>query len=142
MARSDLRNVIVVGLAMFAIYFGAGNLIFPPHIGVTSGANWVAGLFGLLITGITLPILAVIAVGNAGGFHQISRPIAPWFYVLFNIIMMYSIGLLVTIPRTGAMAYESGTRIVLGPSTARRSRSARSSSTSSSPGSSPSTAAP
>lgn len=54
----------------------------------------------------------MIAVGNAGGFHHISRPIARWFYILFNIVLMYSIALLVTIPRTGAMSYEAGTRIL------------------------------
>ncbi len=114
MSRKDVQVAVVVGLAMFSIYFGAGNLIFPPHIGLLSGENWVIGLLGLITTGIALPILAVIAVGNAGGFHHLSRPIAPWFYVLFNVVLMYSIGLLVTIPRTGAMAYESGTRILLG----------------------------
>lgn len=112
MSGKDIRNAIIVGLAMFSIYFGAGNLIFPPHIGLLSGENWVMGLVGLIITGIALPILAVVAVSNAGGFHHISRPVARWFYFLFNIVMMYSIGLLITIPRTGAMAYESGTRIL------------------------------
>lgn len=105
------RGVIIIGFAIFAIYFGAGNLIFPPFIGSQAGDQWPAALLGMTLTGIALPILAVVAVGRAGGsFALLSRPIARWFHHAYNLIVMIGVGLLITIPRTGAVAYETGVR--------------------------------
>lgn len=65
----------------------------------------------MTLTGIALPILAVVAVARAGGtFKLLSRPIARWFHHLFNLLVMIGVGLLITIPRTGAVAYETGVR--------------------------------
>lgn len=105
------RGILVIGFAIFAIYFGAGNLIFPPYIGAQAGDRWPMALLGMTITGIALPILAVVAVGRAGGtFAKLSRPIARWFHHLYNVIVMIGVGALITIPRTGAVAYETGVR--------------------------------
>lgn len=112
--RNWLRDAVVVGFAMFAIYFGAGNLIFPPFIGFETGTNWISGLAGLVMTGIALPILAVAAVANAGGtFKDLTRPITPWFYQVYNILVMIGVGMLITIPRTAAVAYETGFSVIL-----------------------------
>lgn len=112
--KRQFRDILVVGFAMFAIYFGAGNLIFPPFIGATSGIHWLSGLLGLVLTGIALPILAVVAVANAGGtFKDLTGPISPWFYQVYNVLVMIGVGMLITIPRTSAVAYETGVRILL-----------------------------
>jgi LIVCS family branched-chain amino acid:cation transporter len=112
--RKMLRDALVVGFAMFAIYFGAGNLIFPPFIGFETGTHWVSGLIGLVMTGIALPILAVAAVANAGGtFKDLTRPITPWFHQVYNILVMIGVGMLITIPRTAAVAYETGFSVIL-----------------------------
>lgn len=112
--KNRFRDAMVVGFAMFAIYFGAGNLIFPPFIGFETGTNWVAGLIGLVMTGIALPILAVAAVANAGGtFKDLTRPITPWFYQVYNVLVMIGVGMLITIPRTAAVAYETGFSVIL-----------------------------
>lgn len=112
--KKMLRDAMVVGFAMFAIYFGAGNLIFPPFIGFETGTNWVAGLVGLVMTGIALPILAVAAVANAGGtFEALTRPITPWFHQVYNFLVMIGVGMLITIPRTAAVAYETGFSVIL-----------------------------
>ncbi|MBU1185979.1 MAG: branched-chain amino acid transport system II carrier protein, partial [Acidobacteria bacterium] len=60
-------DVILVGFALFAMFFGAGNLIFPPYMGFVSGSLWVVALLGFLITGIGMPLMGVIASARAGG---------------------------------------------------------------------------
>lgn len=104
-----IQHTVVVGLALFAIYFGAGNLIFPPTIGNLSGDNWILGLTSFTITGIVLPLLAVVAILNVGGrFEDLTAPISPWFHKLFNLLLMVGIGMLVTIPRMSATTHELG----------------------------------
>lgn len=106
--RSFLKDTLVIGFAIFAIFFGAGNLIFPPSIGLLSGSSWGMGMVGLTLTGVLLPVLAVIAIGNMGGdLRHMSKKIAPWFFDAFWVICMV-IALGVTMPRTGAVAYGSG----------------------------------
>jgi len=112
--NKSTKDTLVVGFAMFAIFFGAGNLIFPPWIGQASGTAWFAGMIGLIITGIALPILSVVAVGNGGGtFKDLTQPVAPWFYKAYNFLIMICLGFLITHPRVGAVAYESGIRTLL-----------------------------
>lgn len=103
------RDTIIVGFAMFAVFFGAGNLIFPPQIGFDAGSAWPMALLGLSLTGMLLPVLAVIAVGRGGGsFEALTRPIAPWFGTALIAITMIAIAWLITIPRTAGVAFEVG----------------------------------
>lgn len=106
--RSFVIDTLVVGFAIFAIFFGAGNLIFPPSIGLLSGSKWGLGMLGLTLTGVLLPVLSVIAIGNMGGeLHKITEKVSPWFYDAFwGVSMVIAIG--VTMPRTCAVAYASG----------------------------------
>ncbi|TQR20607.1 branched-chain amino acid transport system II carrier protein [Psychrobacillus vulpis] len=107
--KKSVQHSLIVGFALFAIFFGAGNLIFPPSIGNVSGSEWVLALIGFCITGIVLPLLAVIAILNAGGkFEDLTRPISPWFYKVFNLLLMVGIGMFVTIPRMSATTHELG----------------------------------
>lgn len=99
---------MVIGFAIFAIFFGAGNFVFPPMIGVTVGSAWKTAILGLALSGILLPFLTVIALDNAGGDHEkLFAPVAPWFasaYSVAFIIMMLTIGP----PRQAAVAIETG----------------------------------
>ncbi len=99
---------MVIGFAIFAIFFGAGNFVFPPMIGVAAGSAWKTAILGLAISGILLPFLTVIALDNAGGDHEkLFAPVAPWFasaYSVAFIIMMLTIGP----PRQAAVAIETG----------------------------------
>lgn len=67
MKNSNIKEIIVTGFALFAVFFGAGNLVFPPAIGMMAGGHWVQAIVGLTLTGIVLPLLAVVAVGKVGG---------------------------------------------------------------------------
>jgi len=60
-------DVALVGMALFAMFFGAGNLIFPPCMGFLSGSVWYIGLLGFLITGIGMPLMGIVAAARAGG---------------------------------------------------------------------------
>lgn len=56
-------DVLILGFAFFATYFGAGNLIFPPQLGLNSGSDFLSGLAGLTLSGIFLPIFTLIVIG-------------------------------------------------------------------------------
>ena len=68
-----VRHRIIVGLALFAIFFGAGNLIFPPSIGNSAGESWISALMGFSLTGVILPVLAVYAIYNTGELWKRSQ---------------------------------------------------------------------
>lgn len=102
-----LKDSLVVGFALFAVFFGAGNLIFPGAIGAASGTSWPVALVALFIASILLPILAIMAVSNAEGtFESLTKPVGKWFYIAFNLFVMIGVGALVTIPRTAATTHE------------------------------------
>lgn len=108
------RDTLVIGFAMFAVFFGAGNLIFPPQIGFATGTQWGTALLGLMLTGMLLPVLGVIAIGLGGGsFERLTRPIAPWFGTVLIVTTMIAIAWLITIPRTASVAFESGLQTLL-----------------------------
>ncbi|TCP21076.1 LIVCS family branched-chain amino acid:cation transporter [Scopulibacillus darangshiensis] len=106
-------NTFTLGFALFAIFFGAGNLVFPPTIGLASGTSWVPAFIGFGITGIILPLLAVFAILNFGGsFEDLTKPISSWFHKVFNLFLMVGIGAFVTIPRMAATTHELGIHIL------------------------------
>ncbi len=108
MKKNMTKDSLIIGFAMFAIFFGAGNLIFPPQIGLVSGAHVVPGVIGMTLTGILLPMLAVAAVGNMGyGLRDITKHVNSWWHILYMVLGLFII-LFGTIPRCGAVAYESG----------------------------------
>jgi branched-chain amino acid:cation transporter, LIVCS family len=103
------RDSLIFGFAFFAVFFGAGNLIFPPSIGFVSGTDWPTALAGFVLTGIILPLLGLIAVLNAEGkFEVLTNPISPWFYKVYNILCMLCVAMVVSVPRTAATTHEIG----------------------------------
>lgn len=67
MSKSANVSALIIGFAMFAVFFGAGNLVFPPLIGLMSGTSWEIAIIGLAISAILFPIATIIAVDNMGG---------------------------------------------------------------------------
>ncbi len=105
------KDVIVVGVALFAMFFGAGNLIFPPYMGLLAGVDWKWALLGFLITGIGMPLLGIMAAARAGGtVEQMGSRVSNWFGRLLSIVIILAIGPLLAIPRTCATAFELGMR--------------------------------
>lgn len=104
-----VKNHLAVGFMLFALFLGAGNIIFPPLLGQLAGENIVPAMIGFLITGVGLPLLGIIAVAkNGGDLQEVASRIHPWFGVIFTSVVYLSIGPLFAIPRTGAVTYEIG----------------------------------
>lgn len=101
------KNTWVVGFMLFAIFFGAGNLIFPPNLGFASGQFFWPAIFGFILTGVGLPLLGII-VGSLdeSGYKGVLHRINPVFGILFLSAVYLTIGPLFAIPRTGATSYE------------------------------------
>lgn len=100
-------DVVVVGFALFAMFFGAGNLIFPPYLGVISGSNWPLAMGGFLITGIGLTLMGIVAIAISGtSINDMADRVHPKFGAVLGSVIMIIIGPLFAIPRTAATTYE------------------------------------
>ena len=102
-----LGENIVVGLMLFALFLGAGNIIFPPLLGQLSGETLVIAIAGFLITGVGLPLIAVIAIAKSGGgLQEIASRAHPIFGLIFTVAVYLVIGPLFAIPRTATVSFE------------------------------------
>lgn len=102
------KQITAVGLMLFALFFGAGNMIFPPFLGQNAGTNVWTAIIGFLITGVGLPLLGVIAIAKTGDVQTMASRVHPVFGVIFTVVMYLVIGPLFAIPRTGTVSYEIG----------------------------------
>lgn len=101
------KDFLVIGFALFAMFFGAGNLIFPPFLGHAVGDQYLFAIIGFIITGVGLPLLAIIACSKGDGtLTSIANPIGPKFSIVFTAILFIAIGPMLGIPRTAATTYE------------------------------------
>lgn len=105
-----IKKGALTGLLLFGIFFGAGNLIFPPSLGVQSGSNFWPAIGGFVLSGVGIAVLTlVIGTLNPKGYvHEISQKIAPWFAIVYLVALYLSIGPFFAIPRTATVAYEVG----------------------------------
>lgn len=99
-------DFIAVGFTIFAIFFGAGNLIFPPEIGMNSGRQWFISFVGFFISGIGLPLLGILALNKAGSLEKFGEKIGNRFTNIYTALILICLGPIVAIPRTGASTYE------------------------------------
>lgn len=99
---------IVLGMALFAMFFGAGNLIFPPSIGFTLGSDWFLGMLGFFATGVGLPMLGVLAFNKIGSLDNFAIKVSKKFNFIYCSFLIIALGPLLAIPRTGATTYEMG----------------------------------
>lgn len=106
--KINAKDVLFIGLAFFASYFGAGNLIFPPKLGQESGIHFLSGIAGLSISGIALPIFAIILIGATPQMPQIARRVGKNFYNVYIGFCLIVGCMLVAIPRTAAVGTELG----------------------------------
>lgn len=100
------RNIAALGFMTFAMYLGAGNLIFPPFLGYQAGENFLSGMSGFLLTGVGLPALALVMVAIVNGSDKLTaalpKPLATSFWVMVFIV----IGPAFVIPRAITVAYQ------------------------------------
>jgi LIVCS family branched-chain amino acid:cation transporter len=107
-ARHSLgfRGTFEVGMALFSMFFGAGNLIIAPLLGVQSGPHVLAATLGYLVSGVGLPIAAIIALAHAGTAENLLSRIGRRFSRLFTILVYLAIGPALAIPRTASTSFE------------------------------------
>ena len=102
------RNIAALGFMTFAMYLGAGNLIFPSFLGYQAGDNLFQGMAGFLLAGVGLPAFALVIVALAGGSDNLTsvlpRPLATTFWIMVFIV----IGPAFVIPRAITVAYQFG----------------------------------
>ena len=112
-----VKNIyIIIGFMLFALFFGAGNLIYPAFLGIYSGSNLALAILGFCLTGVTLPLLGVVAVAYSGAsdIEDFARPVSRHYALLFSIALYLSIGPFFAIPRTGATSFSIGIEPIFG----------------------------
>ena len=102
------KDVFIFGLAIFAMFFGAGNLIFPAGIGAVTGREWLMSSAGFFLTGICLPVGGLMAFSKAGSINNFANKVSENFNTLYFSLMILALGPMLAIPRTAATAYEMG----------------------------------
>lgn len=101
------KDIITCGFALFAIFFGAGNLIFPPFLGIMSGDRWFESMIGFLVTDPVLPILGTLITMKLGGrADDLGKRVSPKFAKLIGMVAILTIGPFFAVPRTGATTHE------------------------------------
>lgn len=106
MQRLSARNTVLVGLTLFSMFFGAGNLIFPPYLGAMAGQKLLPALIGFAISAIGLPVLGVAVAARAGGLPALAGRVGTRFAAVFTLLIYLSIGPCVAIPRTASTSFE------------------------------------
>lgn len=114
--KESFSFTIAIGFMLFALFFGAGNLIFPVMLGQSAGTNVWSANAGFVVTGVGLPLLGVLALGfsGKGDLHAMASKVHPLFGIIFTTILYLAIGPLFAIPRTGSVSYEIGVKPFLG----------------------------
>ncbi len=109
MQNKSIIVILTLGFALFAMFFGAGNLILPPYIGLLAKDNWVEAILGFTTSGIIAPFLGIIAVLKSGdSFTDLGKRVNLKLALVLATIIMLCIGPIVAIPRTGATTFEVG----------------------------------
>ena len=100
------KDLLFVGFTLFSMFFGAGNLIFPPFLGAQAGTNAWFAFLGFALSAIGLPVLGVIAIARAGGLSTLAGRVHPRFAAVFTLLCYLSIGPCLAIPRTASTSFE------------------------------------
>ncbi|MGL5693223.1 MAG: branched-chain amino acid transport system II carrier protein [Peptostreptococcaceae bacterium] len=107
-------DMFVVGFALFSMFFGAGNLLFPPYLGLVSGENWLTSLGGFVLADVGLALLVIIAiVKGAGTLESVLIRSGKGMAAIIGGAAVLCIGPLLAIPRTAATTYEMGIQPML-----------------------------
>lgn len=110
------RAYIAIGLMLFALFFGAGNLIFPASLGQQAGSMTPYAVIGFILTGVGLPLLGILAVAKTGvrNVEELSGRVHPLYGLIYSVILYLIIGPIFATPRTGTVSYEIALRPFLG----------------------------
>ena len=108
--KLTLKQKILVAGTLFGMFFGAGNLIFPVHLGQMAGKNVIPAMIGFIITAVGIPILGVAAIGitHSDGLQTLSSKVGKGYGIFFTCILYLTIGPLFAIPRCATVSFTTG----------------------------------
>ncbi len=109
MTRLQGSDLLALGFMTFALFLGAGNIIFPPSAGMAAGENIGLAALGFLLTGVGLPLLTIVALARVGGgMPLLTAPLGRRAGLLFAVAVYLAIGPLFATPRTAVVSFEMG----------------------------------
>ena len=108
--KLSISSYLFVGSMLFGMFFGAGNLIFPVHMGQEAGAQLLPATVGFLITAIGLPFLGIVAIGISGssGLYDLASRVHPSYAKFMTVLLYLTIGPAFALPRTATVSYQVG----------------------------------
>lgn len=118
--RLSGKQRILVAVTLFGMFFGAGNLIFPVHLGQLAGRNVIPAMMGFIITAVGIPILGVAAIGitHSDGLHALANKVGRGYGYFFTCLLYLTIGPFFAIPRCATTSFTTGVQPLLGGSEA------------------------
>ena len=110
------KQKLLVGFTLFGMFFGAGNLIFPIHLGQLAGRNFLPSMIGFIITAVGIPILGVAAIGNthSDGLQSLANKVGRIYSLIFTILLYLTIGPFFAIPRCASTSFTTGLSPLIG----------------------------
>jgi len=108
--RLTLQQRLLVAATLFGMFFGAGNLIFPVHLGQLAGRNVLPAMVGFIVTAVTIPILGVAAIGmtHSDGLQALSGKVGKGYSYFFTCLLYLTIGPFFAIPRCATVSFTTG----------------------------------
>ncbi len=108
MEKLSTKKLLLVASLIFGMFFGAGNLIFPAHLGQLAGSHWLVAGIGFLFSATLLPLAALFALSKtrSTGLYDFAKPVASWYGVAFLVMNHLALGPLFATPRTAALGYQ------------------------------------
>ena len=100
------KNMVVISFMLFSLFFGAGNLIFPPFLGQNAGEHTFTAMAGFLLTAVVLPVFGVIVVARFDGLDKLSGKAGKRFAFIFTVLIYLSVGPGLGIPRAASVPFE------------------------------------
>lgn len=100
------NKMLLVSFMLFSLFFGAGNLIFPPFLGQNAGSHTLAAMLGFLATAVVLPVLGVVVVARFDGLDRLGQQVGKRFAIVFTLLIYLSIGPGLGIPRAASVPFE------------------------------------
>ena len=104
--KLDRKKMLLISFMLFSLFFGAGNLIFPPFLGQNAGSSTISAMLGFLATAVILPVLGVIVVARFDGLEQLAQHAGKKFSLIFTVLIYLSIGPGLGIPRAASVPFE------------------------------------
>ena len=108
--KLTMRQKILVAGTLFGMFFGAGNLIFPVHLGQLAGRNVIPAIIGFIVTAVGIPIFGVAAIGitHSDGLQTLSSKVGKGYGIFFTCLLYLTIGPLFAIPRCATVSFTTG----------------------------------